>query len=283
MKLSRVKKRLVLAAVITGLALLPAAKVRAEEPKLWVDPTADFSPAISDWPAEVVPIYPGAKPFECSPENQPKCSPNPGIYPNPPSGLEVSADYSLIVEGVSSREVRQWYDSQLLTNYWVLAQTETDQKVSSKYYKCWSPNGKVGVSISAQPMGKYPGAPILLVLKLEKTKKQPGTLRCGENVRDGFPGNNTSPSANSPMEMTRLCSLNGEPAKEASLLKSEMQAGFGVNVCESDLCGAEASTPWSTDGLKAMQTTLNLLNQSCFLQSAGLKSICKSGDQEKQA
>ena len=290
MQLNWMKAGLVLATVIAGLVLLSMAEVRAEELELLVDPNADFSPAISAWPAEVVPVYPGAKPFECSPENQPKCGPNPGIYPNQ-SGLEVTVSYSLIVKGVSGREVEQWYDGQLLANHWSLSRRAKTNS-GAVYEKCWDPKGFINVWVTTSPMGEYPGAPILLHLKIEKTKKHPEITQCGGAVKDDFPGNSTGPAVDSPAGMTKLCALSGEPAKEASGLKSEMETGFGVNICESNLCGAdlkfktspsETATPWSTDGLKAMQTTLNILNQSCFLKNAGLESVCKAGSQEKES
>lgn len=287
MQLSWMRTGLALAVVTAVMLLIPATGIRAEELKLRVDPTADFSPTISDWPAEVVPVYPGAKPFECSPENQPKCGPNPGIYPNQ-SGLEVSVSYSLIVKGVSGREIEQWYDGQLLANYWSLSQRAKTNS-GAVYEKCWDPKGFINVWVTTSPMGEYSGAPILLHLKIEKTKKHPEIVQCGGTVKDNFPGNNTGSSVNSPTGMTELCFLSGEPAKEATTLKSEMQTGFGVNICESDLCGTSLKappgfsvTPWSPDGLQAVQSTLNLLNQSCFLKKAGLESVCKSGSQEKE-
>lgn len=52
MQLSWVKAGLALAAVIAGLLLIPTTGIKAEELKLRVDPTADFSPTISDWPTD---------------------------------------------------------------------------------------------------------------------------------------------------------------------------------------------------------------------------------------
>lgn len=285
MLLNRIKSGLALAAVTAELLLILTIEIRAEEPKLWVDPTANFSPAISDWPVEVVPIYPGAKPMECAAGN--KCSPNPGIYPNPSSGLEVDAGYSLIVNGVSSQQVRQWYDGQLPANHWTLAQTKSPEV--PKYEKCWDPNGIVTISIATSPMGNYPGAPTLLVLMLEKTKKHPEISQCGETVKDSFPGPEEKPDAGTQTKATKLCSLTGEPAEEALRLKSKLQKSFGIDICESDLCDAGltappsgSTTPWLPETLEAVQTTLELLNQSCFLKSARVESICKSGAQEKE-
>lgn len=287
MQLSWMRTGLALATVTAVMLLIPAIGIRAEELKLWVDPTADFSPTISDWPTEVVPVYPGAKPFECSPENQPKCGPNPGIYPDQ-SGLEISVSYSLIVKGVSGREIEQWYDGQLLANHWSLSQRAKTNS-GAIYEKCWDPKGFINVWVTTSPMGEYSGAPILLHLKIEKTKKHPEIVQCGGTVKDNFPGNSIGLTVNSPAGMTELCALNGEPAKEASGLKSEIQTGFGVNICESDLCGTGLKappgfsvTPWSPDGLQTVQSTLNLLNQSCFLKKAGLESVCKAGSQEKE-
>lgn len=287
MQLSWMKAGLALAAVTATLVLISAAEIKAAELKLWVDPTADFSPTISDWPAEVVPVYPGAKPFECSPENQPKCGPNPGIYPGQ-SGLEVSVSYSLIVKGVSGREIEQWYDGQLLANHWSLSQRAKTNS-GAIYEKCWDPKGLIVISIHTTPMPGIAGEPILLFLRIEKTKKHPEISQCGGNVKDSFPGSAAGSTVDSPTEMTKLCTLSGEPAKEATTLKSGIQTGFGVNICESNLCSTgltsspgESVTPWSSDGLRTVQSTLNLLNQSCFLKKAGLESVCKTGSQEKE-
>lgn len=292
MQLSWMKAGLALAAVTAVMLLIPAIGIRAEELKLWVDPTANFSPNISRWPEEVVPIYPGAEPVKCFRESDPNCGPNPGInYPS--GGREVHLGYIVKVEGITAQEVADWYRIQLLANHWTL-QPESDKTISqiiiSRYDKCYGPDGVVSLSLGTQPMGGYPKAPTLIVFILDKYAPGHGeSSRCQDAVSNGFPGDKTAPTSSLPSKSTKLCSLSGEPAEEVLRIKSEIETGFKVKICESDLCGAGvkappsgAATPWQSDGLKAMEATLELLNQSCFLRSSGLNSVCKAGSQEKE-
>lgn len=281
---------IVLVVTGVGLILLTAAGVRAAEQKLWIDPTADFSPAISEWPAEVVPIYPGAEPMKCSRAGDPNCGPNPGIHPHPSADREINVGYVLNIRGASGREIEQWYDKQFLANRWVLTQPESGRALP-RYDKCWSPSGVVSASFQAMPMGEYSGAPILLTLMLDKyASGQQGAWRCGETVQDSFSGSSGADSTGHPPEgATGLCALSGEQTAEAARLKSEIQTGFGVDICESDLCRSniraplrESVSPWSSSSLDIVQATLHLLNKSCFLKTTGLESICKSGSQERE-
>lgn len=269
------------------LTLPIASGVWAGEQKLWVDQTADFSPNISQWPEEVVPIYPGAEPTKCFRESDPNCGPNPGInYPS--DRREINLGYTLKVGGATAQEIADWYRIQLLANHWIL-QPESGKSLS-RYDKCYGPDGVISLSLDTLPMGGYPQAPTLILLILDKyAPGYGGSSRCQDTVNDGFPGDKTVPASSLPSESTKLCSLSGEPAEEVLRIKSEIESGFKVKVCESDLCGAgikappsSAAAPWHPDGLKAMESTLELLNQSCFLQSSGLNSICKAGSQEKE-
>lgn len=267
-----------------GLILLTAAGVRAAEQKLWIDQSADFSPTISEWPAEVVPIYPGARPMECSQASDPNCGPNPGIHPHPSADREINVGYVLNIRGASGREIEQWYDKQFLANHWVLAQPESGRTLP-RYDKCWGPSGVISVSLQAMPMGAYSGAPTLLTLMLDKyVSGQQGASRCGKAAQDSFPDSGADST-----EMTGLCALSGEQAEEAERLKSEIQTSFRVDVCESDLCRSNARapvgksfSPWLPSSLDIVQATLHLLDKSCFLKETGLESICKSGSQERE-
>lgn len=273
MQLSWMRTGLALAAVTTGLLLMSTIGARATE---------QIRGAPADWPTEV-PIYPGTKVVECHEANPSKCLPNPMASTR--GGSAVTTILAIIDGVFSVQDVRQWYKSELLTDHWVFVQ-DTPNSTSFVYKKCSGKNESLKVSIWPHLTGPWAGAPVELFIQFERAV---GDLNCKERIGDNFPGNSAGSAVDSPAGMTELCALNGEPAKEASGLKSEIQTGFGVNICESDLCGTGLKappgfsvTPWSPDGLQVVESTLNLLNKSCFLKNAGLESVCKSGSQEKE-